>query len=133
MCEKLKDHLTISKMGYECACNDIMRLKSPWGLDPWQVEPTLENIHNCTTLPRIERICKNAKEKYLQTLNLRCRADNFDQVFRISSVSSLYCEALRRRQLLLDQLEVARENRRRCSQSIKDLLKTHEIATKNAL
>lgn len=107
---------------YKVACEEISRLKATRSVSEWENYPTEHILCFCTTLPQIERICKHAKQRYLDSLNLPGRADNPNKVFQIMNASNIYYNATVHRKKLIKELEGWREIKKRSLQSIQDLM-----------
>ena len=112
-----------SQYEYDSACNEIQILKCSTNCTGANVLPTLSNISFTVNLPRIEKICKNAKRAYFNTLNRKGRADSFENVQAVYLASNVYLESIKRRSELLRRLTNARSRKKRAAQSIGDLLK----------
>jgi len=112
-----------SRYEYDSACDEIQMLKCSSDCTGPNVLPTLSNISFTINLPRIEKICKNAKRTYFNALNRKGRADSFENVQAIYLASNVYLESVKRRSELLRRLTNARSRKKRAMQSIGDLLK----------
>lgn len=121
--EKWIEHVNKANSDYFLACKRIQDLKSPWGLDVLMSQATLENVTHCMTLPRIEKICRNARWAYVKALNLKKKADDIDKVQQIFNTSNVYFQALNKRKELLAELTEARKKRDSAKQRYNDLCK----------
>lgn len=121
--EKWIEHINRANTDYFVACKRIQDLKSPWGLDVIMSQATLENVTHCMTLPRIEKICRNARWAYVKALNLKKKADDIEKVQQIFNTSNVYFQALNKRKELLAELTEARKKRDSAKQRYNDLCK----------
>ena len=90
---------------YHAAINKITLMKCRAFLNDFETEPKMSNVEECYTLPRIEEICKRAREEYINALTKRGRIDSPDRVNEIFRTSRVYEYALRKRSTLIDDLK----------------------------
>ena len=95
-----------AEMNYYVAVRDIETLKCRAFLSEAETEPTNINISNCRTLPRIEQICKRAREAYINALNENGRIDNYKRVHKIADAASIYDYAITRRKQLIAEFNM---------------------------
>lgn len=90
---------------YYCTVDKIMLMKCRAFLSDSETEPTVSNVESCYTLPRIEEICRRAREEYINALNKPGRVDSHARVDEIFRTSRVYEYALRKRENLIDDLK----------------------------
>ena len=90
---------------YYGAVDRITFMKSRAFLSDSDTEPNNSNIELCYTLPRIEEICRRAREAYINALNKPGRVDSPARVNEIFQTSRVYEYALRKRADLIDDLK----------------------------
>ena len=112
-----------AKLRYSSACNRIQELKTTSILDQDEqyIEVNNENIVNCNTLPRIEKICRKAKKLYLEALNMPGRSGLPEKVSKIYHTAENYYYALSNRERLMNELKEARREKNQAWQKIRDI------------
>lgn len=85
---------------YSVATWRMQLMKCRAWLHPEDIQPTMNNISECHTLPRIEEICKLARLNYLEALNRKGHVDHPKRVTEIVNAAMMYDMALKKRKEL---------------------------------
>ena len=88
----------------------INQLKAAGPDAEYQYEPNRENINAAHTLPHIEQICLNAKNKYNVAINSTSYLNKTQKMHAIATSASAYYKALESRAMILASLKAARQN-----------------------
>jgi hypothetical protein len=105
MYDEIQHHAERSSRTYHSIVDKITLMKCQAFLSDSETKPIMSNIESCYTLPRIEEICKRAREEYINALNKPGRVDNPARVDEIFRTSQVYKYALLKRIDLIDDLK----------------------------